>query len=116
MILCGNVFMDELENTFVLCCVLCKKKSRRYTDFTSHIKAKHKDLNKKEATPPSSRYISKKIKHEDNTDKDDYDDDDDVNEENEEKPGVEIKDEMDVDALEQFADDIKYDVQEIEVS
>lgn len=121
MILCGNVYVDELKNTFFLCCVLCKKKSRRYTEFTSHIKAKHKDISEKEATPPSSqRQIAKKIKHEDSDDDDDDDnDDDDYGNERDQledtKLEVEIKDEMDVDALEQFTDDIKYDVQEMEV-
>lgn len=110
MILCGNVFMDELKNTFFLCCVICKKKSRRYTEFTSHIKTKHKDLNKKEATPP--KHTAKRIKHEDSTDED-YDDGHDESENT--KPEIDIKDEMDVDALEEFTD-IKYDVQEIEVS
>ncbi|XP_065370448.1 zinc finger protein 93-like isoform X4 [Calliphora vicina] len=109
MILCGNVFMDELTDTFILCCVLCKKKSRRYNDFTSHIKSKHKDLTEKEAKP--SRQAVKKIKHEDDSD----DDDDEDHEEHEgTKPEVEIKDEMDVDGLEEFTDEIKYDVHEIE--
>ncbi|XP_023292581.2 zinc finger protein 678-like isoform X2 [Lucilia cuprina] len=109
MILCGNVFLDELKDTFILCCVLCKKKSRRYNDFTSHVKAKHKELNEKGATP--SRQIVKKIKDEDDSD----DDEDEGQDESEEqKPEVEVKDEMDVDPHEEFIDDIKYDVQEIE--
>ncbi|XP_037827375.1 zinc finger protein 732-like isoform X6 [Lucilia sericata] len=109
MILCGNVFLDELKDTFILCCVLCKKKSRRYNDFTSHVKAKHKELNEKGAAP--SRQIVRKIKDEDDSD----DDEDECQDENEEqKPDVEVKDEMDVDPHEEFIDDIKYDVQEIE--
>ncbi|KAI8127113.1 Zinc finger protein 208 [Lucilia cuprina] len=109
MILCGNVFLDELKDTFILCCVLCKKKSRRYNDFTSHVKAKHKELNEKGATP--SRQVVKKIKDEDDSD----DDEDEGQDESEEqKPEVEVKDEMDVDPHEEFIDDIKYDVQEIE--
>ncbi|KAM7344340.1 uncharacterized protein ACRADG_011102 isoform 4-T4 [Cochliomyia hominivorax] len=118
MILCGNVYVDELKNTFFLCCILCKKKSRRYTEFTSHIKAKHKDISDKETTtaPSSQRQIVKKIKDEDSDDDNEDDECDGIDKEEmeEAKPEVDIKDEMDVDALEQFADDIKYDVQEIE--
>lgn len=107
MILCGNVFVDELKNTFILSCVLCKKKSKRYTEFTSHIKAKHKDFKEKEATPP--RPIVKKIKNED-------DEPDEENKEPKAEVDVEIKDEMDVDGLEQFTDELKYDVNEVEVN
>lgn len=107
MILCGNVFVDELKNTFILSCVLCKKKSRRYTEFTSHIKSKHKDFKEKEATPP--RPIVKKIK-------DEEDEPDDENKEPKPEVDVEIKDEMDIDGLEEIADTIKYDANEAEVS
>lgn len=112
MILCGNIFLDELSSTFNLKCVLCEKESKRYTDFVNHVRKKHKELEEKKTAPPPRPTI-KKIKNEDDQQQP-------LQSEDEEKPQieveVEIKDEMDVDALEEFTDNIKYDEQAMEVS
>lgn len=49
MIICGNIYLDEIKKTFILKCVICEKKSKAYTEFTKHIKKKHKSLDGTEA-------------------------------------------------------------------
>lgn len=108
MIICGNIYLDEISQTFLLKCVLCEKKSKAYTEFTKHIKKKHKSLDPEE-TPKEKRLtlhrpIQEVVKLEDENDE-------------EEKPLIQIKHEMEMEILEEFSDEAKYDVSlEVEVN
>ncbi|XP_073847340.1 uncharacterized protein [Musca autumnalis] len=51
MIICGNIYLDEIKKSFILQCVFCEIKSKGYTEFTKHIKKKHKTLDGKDVYP-----------------------------------------------------------------
>ncbi|XP_073812848.1 uncharacterized protein [Musca autumnalis] len=51
MIICGNIYLDEIKKSFTLICIFCEKKSKGYTEFTKHIKKKHKTLDGNDVYP-----------------------------------------------------------------
>uniref|UniRef100_A0A1I8PAX4 Protein krueppel n=1 Tax=Stomoxys calcitrans TaxID=35570 RepID=A0A1I8PAX4_STOCA len=106
MIICGNIYLDEINKTFVMQCVICEKKSKAYTEFTKHIKKKHKTLDAGDqhqedlvtTTPPPLTLVP--VKREDDFDPEEYE---------EEKPLIQIKHEMEMEILEDLSH-VKYDI------
>ncbi|XP_075165142.1 uncharacterized protein LOC142237645 [Haematobia irritans] len=103
MLICGNIYLDEINEKFILQCVLCDKKSNAYTEFTKHIKKKHKkiQIGLEEDSQPQSV-----VKEENNLL--DFEDNE------EEKPLIQIKHEMEMEILEGPSDVINYDILEAE--
>uniref|UniRef100_A0A1I8Q475 Uncharacterized protein n=1 Tax=Stomoxys calcitrans TaxID=35570 RepID=A0A1I8Q475_STOCA len=105
MIICGNIYFDEMNKTFVMQCVICEKKSKAYTEFTKHIKKKHKTLDAEDRhrenlvsiTPPPQTLV----KREDQFDPEEYE---------EEKPLIQIKHDMEMEILDGLSDVVKYDI------
>ncbi|XP_059225360.1 zinc finger protein 141-like isoform X2 [Stomoxys calcitrans] len=112
MIICGNIYLDEINKTFVMQCVICEKKSKAYTEFTKHIKKKHKTLDAGDqhqedlvtTTPPPLTLVP--VKREDDFDPEEYE---------EEKPLIQIKHEMEMEILEDLSH-VKYDIIEPETA
>ncbi|XP_075165143.1 uncharacterized protein LOC142237646 [Haematobia irritans] len=102
MIICGNIYLDEINKTFILQCVLCEKKSKAYTEFTKHIKKKHKKF-EETGVEFCAEPQSVVVKEENNYFDEDYD---------EEKPLIQIKHEMEMEILEGYSDVVKYDILE----
>lgn len=107
MIICGNIYLDELNKTFVLECLICEKKSKAYTDFTKHIRKKHKTLEGRDQqlhTSPIPNIIKKESEDEELAPEND----------DEEKPLIQIKHEMEMEILDDMTAGLQYSVLDTE--